>query len=87
MYSLEDDDCSELFITQSTNDSIMDEMELSQRPSVLNIFGSDGTDFQSPCTLLVNRNKPIYEDISDDDFDNSKGWVNLLLMVFHYYTC
>ena len=44
-YSLEDDDCSELFITQSTNDSIMDEMELSQRPSVSNIFGSDGTDF------------------------------------------
>ena len=73
MYSLEDDDCSELFITQSTNDSIMDEMKLSQRLSVSNIFGSDGMDFQSPCTSLVNRDKPIYKDISDDDFDNSTG--------------
>ena len=38
-----------------------------------NIFGCDGSDFQSPCLSLVIHNQPIYKDISNDDFDLNKG--------------
>ena len=64
LYSLEDDDCHELFITQS--DSKKDE---SGSKSIL----MDENDFQSPCVSLVSNSKANalgcdYEDISDDDF-------------------
>ena len=65
VYSLEKDDCNDLFITQSSGDNKIN--------SSLSVIG-DGSDFSSPCVSLVKSstgvcNVPQYEDISDEDFD------------------
>ena len=64
VYSLEDEDCNDLFITQQSpsdkSDKISGEMSANK---VLN----DPMDFQSPCVSLVG-NSQIYSDISDDEF-------------------
>ena len=65
VFSLEEDDCPELFITQSSSDS-----NGIENNSIL----VDENDFQSPCVSLVSPPKQNalggnYEDISDDDFD------------------
>ena len=67
--SLEDDDCHELFITQSRKN---DNGNVNNSP----IFG-DPMDFRRPLgsivtsflTLPITSNLPQYEDISDDVFD------------------
>ena len=59
MFSLEEDDGNELFITQSS----------PKRRKLSGILG-DGMDFSSPLVSLVpsRKNEPYYLDISDDDF-------------------
>ena len=68
LYFLEDDECNELFITQTPSESFISDMECTQSPSVSSIFGCDGHDFSTPCFSIVDKNKPIYEDISEDKF-------------------
>ena len=77
LFSLEDDDAHELFITQTPWENLFSHLELSQNNNESGFFG-DGTNFQSPCAFLVNavtEQGPIYEDILDDDnaFENSKN--------------
>ena len=66
VFSLEDDECLELFITQSSFQS-GDNNNSSKSNGII----SDEMDFQSPCFSLVNGGNsavPHYSDISDDDF-------------------
>ena len=69
VFSLEDEDCNELFITQSSKNE-----SDGRRESI--ILG-DPMDFGRPLGSIVTSvltpasesNLPQYEDISDDDFD------------------
>ena len=67
VFSLEDDDCNELFITQeSKEDSGVKTVEGGQ------FLGHDVFDFKSPCTSFVTKKEayvPECEDISDSEFD------------------
>ena len=48
MFSLEDDDANELFITQTPSENISELIENTQEDKNVSIFG-DGMDFKSPC--------------------------------------
>ena len=77
LFSLEDDDVHELFITQTPRENLLSHLDMSKNTNESGIFG-DGTNFQSPCASLVNAvtdQGPIYEDISDDEnaFETSKN--------------
>ena len=58
LFSLEDDDGNQLFITQSSNEKKLSE-ENAESLDKLNDFGR-------PCCLLT---QPQYEDISDCNFE------------------
>ena len=61
-FSLEDDDCESLFITQSSVKSDESVNDVGILP--------DPLDFSSPCESLVSRgniSESKYSDISDDD--------------------
>ena len=65
VYSLMEDACSDLFITQSSGDK--------NSNNSLSVIGN-GSVFLSPCVSIVKSgnvgsNVTQYEDISDDDFD------------------
>ena len=62
VFSLEDDECSQLFITQTSKEN--DEGKLGNSGIIL-----DPMDFSSPCVSVVNKELMQYSDISDDDFD------------------
>ena len=67
VFSLEDDDYNELFITQVPKDNV-DVNKCNDEESGDMFFGVAKDDFQSPCSSLINRNEPtIYSDISDAD--------------------
>ena len=66
LFSLEDDECNELFITQK--DSSISEAKIDQNGQ---IFG-DPMDFSLPMVTLTPHgecSQTQYSDISDDDFD------------------
>ena len=77
VFSLEDDDVGDMFITQtpSVNDGevgesekVEDLMEFSDKSQM----GLQCNDFSSPCVSLLSKKKiegAVYSDISDDDFD------------------
>ena len=73
--SLEDDDCNELFITQSSNKSDNTASEIVEDDGILDLmngyqFGVPNTNFGMPLISVVNSNAqgPVYEDISEDEF-------------------
>ena len=77
LFSLEDDDCSQLFIAQEPKENIVDLMEKSANES-----SNDGSlflnrsvsDFASPCVSLIgNKNVTVYSDISDDELELDKN--------------
>ena len=59
-FSLEDDECPELFITQSGSNNVTGEEFGSISGDIL----GDGTDVSSPCVSIMQSQ---YSDISDDD--------------------
>ena len=59
VFSLEEDDGNDMFITLTLRDD--------QNRNFSSILG-DPMDFSSPCVSLVNRETPHYLDISDDEF-------------------
>ena len=62
VFSLEDDDCEGMFITQEPSKL----QEIDGDKSVL----GDGLDFSSPCVSLTSQSSlgaAVYEDISDND--------------------
>ena len=69
VFSLEEDDCNELFITQSARELILDGVQMSQDSEKITIFGINGDDFKSKTPMLINPrgNAAMYEDISDDE--------------------
>ena len=70
MFSLEEDDCNDMFITQTPNECLLDQLESSQ--SEVKNYKEEGAKFIEPCCSYVNQvrgDKPIYEDISDDEND------------------
>ena len=78
MFSLEEDDSNELFLTQTPRQSSFGEVRSSGSERNSGLFGLPNEDFSSPCCSLVNRiraDKPVYEDISDDDqaFEKSQN--------------
>ena len=78
MFSLEDDDANELFITPK--ESLFEYMDTSQNTSNYGIFDQKH-DFKSPYGLIVNAvcgDKSIYEDILDDEiaFQSSQNFNN-----------
>ena len=61
VYSLEEDDCSQLFITQT-----------SPKRTENGLVLGDPMDFVSPCVSLVSKvdgAMNVYSDISDDDME------------------
>ena len=72
LFSLEDDDVSQMFITQEGKEPISEFLDKSNDDvdADKNIFlGSKVTNFQMPAMSFVQkRNLPEYSDISDDDF-------------------
>ena len=69
LYSLEDPDCIQLFITQETSDKVgnfsYNDMDLDDNM----LMGLDVGDFKSPCVSSLDTEKDVtkYSDISDDD--------------------
>ena len=65
VFSLEDDDVSGLFLTQSSDKSVSQVND--------SVILKDPFDFSSPCVSLVSQPKPndvLYSDISDsEDFN------------------
>ena len=73
VFSLENDDASQLFITQSSNnDNRGDESEEDMDTGVLSstFLGVAPTDFQSPCVSLIAHNGN-YSDISEPEAESS----------------
>ena len=65
VFSLEDDDCNDLFITQSSNEDIND----CNVGCNLQILGKED-DFSAPLSSIVSGstgNPTVYSDISDDN--------------------
>ena len=72
IYSLEEDDENELFITQILSQSILEGLEQSQEQDKVSIFGINGNDFKTSMPLKASSahgDKAIYVDISGDDGD------------------
>ena len=70
VFSLEDDDFNELFITQESKDLVEEKpkQEVNESGAIL---GLDLFDFASPCSSVVKRQamyEPQTSDVSDDDF-------------------
>ena len=55
LFSLEEDECNELFITQTPKDNLINHMELSQNEEVGEIFGVKGTDFKAHMHSVVDK--------------------------------
>ena len=76
IFSLEDDDCSQLFITQEPKDKIADVLENSSENSYISdgvFLGIAENEFASPCvSLLKPKNDAIYSDISYVEFENNE---------------
>ena len=73
IYSLEEEECSQMFITQEPKDSIKDLLEKSGENEVqmeTSLFGIPGNDFGALCVSMVDVNQNVYSDISNDDFTN-----------------
>ena len=72
LFSLEDDDVSQMFITQEGKEPISELLDKGNDDvdADKNIFlGSKVNNFQMPAMSFVQkRNLPEYLDISDDDF-------------------
>ena len=64
IFSLEEDDCDNLFITRSSN-SNGNSQNLDVGVTNSPVLG-DTTDFQRPCFSLLDSK---YSDISEDEFD------------------
>ena len=64
IFSLEEDDSSGLFLTQ-TPSAESKESENKDKSAIL----GDPFDFMSPCVSLVTSQPTQYSDISDDDFE------------------
>ena len=59
VFSLEDEDYSGMFLTQSSHlDNISDNSMILPDPM----------DFGSPCVSLISKTQPHYSDISEDEF-------------------
>ena len=73
MYSLEDDDCSQLFITQESKDNDVEMGEKNEGSSFNGddlFLGLNESDFATPCSSLVtSEHSAIYLDISDAEFE------------------
>ena len=73
LFSLEDDEFSELFITQEPSVNNHEDEDKDQESIEMDNnfqFGKASNDFSSPCVSLVRRNMPElphYSDISDDE--------------------
>ena len=71
LFSLEDDEWSELFITQEPRNNIAEILEKTDENLQMEcgkFLGTYGNDFALPCTWVVQKgNMPIYSDISDDE--------------------
>ena len=64
VFSLEDDEARDLFITQTPKEDNLDVLDNGNFQ-----FGVDKNDFQSPCVSIVDKCVPHYSDISEDEFD------------------
>ena len=71
IFSLEDTELSQMFITQESNVQDVDMLDRSEDKMDTNediFLGNDKGDFASPCVSLINKLElPEYSDISDDD--------------------
>ena len=79
MYSLEDDDYGDMFITQSSKEyDYSDKSEVVSMEGDENLFlGVNTTDFTSPCKSVLDNGKQdsMYSDISDFE-ENDKNMEN-----------
>ena len=65
IFSLEEEDGSELFLTQQSRSN--NEVEESEGNCESTWFGMDPLDFTSPCVSLVGGGNPVYSDNSDSE--------------------
>ena len=74
VFSLEDDDCNDLFITQEakSDENLVNEMAKSDG-EYDSFLGVEAMDFASPCVSVVQGLDSVYPDISEaEDFENGK---------------
>ena len=72
VFSLEDDDYSELFITQQPREILWDVMENDKSDECSSVLGVKPMDFSFPCSSLIKKNDNQHLDISDaEEFENS----------------
>ena len=68
-FSLEEDDCNQLFITQECKESIGEEV-YDDNYEDTSILGIDGNNFSSPNVSVVRGLNAVYSDILDsEDFE------------------
>ena len=72
LFSLEDEDCSQLFITQQPSQKIVNMLDKSDENNDSGnetFLGLSADDFKSPCSSLVTKSvlSNDYSDISDVD--------------------
>ena len=71
VFSLEDDDYGDLFITQKSN-VVQESIEKDENDDSGLFLGVAELDFKSPCKKLIPMDglkNAIYSDISEDEFD------------------
>ena len=71
VFSLEEDDGNELFITQEQKDLCVKEDKVDDQSDTF--LGVDVMDFQSPCSSVLKRTdkyQPEFSDISDGEWDS-----------------
>ena len=66
MFSLEDDECNDLFITQTPYEKLDLTQNDGGETSKSGCLGLASDDFKSPCSSIL-LSQPQYSDISDDD--------------------
>ena len=76
VFSLEDDSCSQLFITQESKDK-QDSKDIKTDEEDGQFLGLDPFDLQSPCSSIIDRKEkyqPACENISDDEMEFCDGF-------------
>ena len=73
-FSLKDEDCNEMFITQEPSEgkNLANESEENCMEEDYGVLGVHPMDFGNPLLSVINGMRSVYEDISDEDvFENS----------------
>ena len=66
LFSLEEEEGKELFLTQQSNGNCV-ENEINDQNGDQTLFGMDVHNFATPCVSAINGFQTVYSDISDEE--------------------